>query len=61
MRRAVREWIPPTVSNGMTIRMGRRAFLMARRSSSVGFPSRGGKMEDAALKRRVTASGHMAA
>jgi hypothetical protein len=61
MRRAVREWTPPTASNGMTIRMGRRASLMARRSSSIGFPSRGGKMSNASLKRRVTASGRMAA
>jgi hypothetical protein len=43
MRRAVREWTPPTASNGMTIRMGRRASLMARRSSFVGFSLEGRK------------------
>jgi hypothetical protein len=41
----------------MTMRRGRSVSRMARRSSSVGFPSRGGKESYASLKRRVMASG----
>ena len=36
---------------------GRSVSQMASRSSSVGFPSRGGKVSYASLKRRVMASG----
>jgi hypothetical protein len=61
VRRAVREWIPPTASNGMIMRMGRRTSRIERRSSSVGFPSMGGKTSNASLKRRVTASGRIIA
>jgi hypothetical protein len=45
----------------MIIRMGMSTSLMESRSSSVGFPSMGGNTSNASLKRRVTASGHMAA
>jgi hypothetical protein len=41
-RMAVREWTPSNWSYGMTMRRGRRVFLMASRSSLVGFPLRGG-------------------
>jgi hypothetical protein len=39
------------------MRRGRSVSQMARRLSSVGFPSRGGKVSYASLKRRVMASG----
>jgi hypothetical protein len=41
----------------MTMRRGRSVSWMARRSSSVGFPSRRGTVSYASLKRRVMASG----
>jgi hypothetical protein len=44
VRMAMREWIPFNWSYGMTMRRGRRASLIASRSSLVGFPSRGGKV-----------------
>jgi hypothetical protein len=39
------------------MRRGRSISWIARRSSSVGFPSRGGKVLYASLKRQVMASG----
>ncbi len=58
VRSPTREWTPPRRSKGISIRIRSSVSQIKRRSSSVGFPSMGGKMSLASsLKRRVIASG----
>jgi hypothetical protein len=61
VRRAVREWTPPSSSEGISMRMASNVSLIDRRLLSLGFPSKGGKASRASLKRSVIASGVMLA